>query len=83
MLAAPVAPLRPLGCPATSATVERLFSAVGHAYDDKRQSAGAGTLQSRMFTKANVPSRPNGKIEIINIYYSIYSRNYRPGNTRG
>ena len=50
-----------LGCPATSATVERLFSAVGHAYDDKRQSADAGTLQSLMFSKANVPSRPNGK----------------------
>ena len=50
-----------LGCPATSATVERLFSAVGHAYNDKRQSANAGTLQSLMFSKANVPSRPNGK----------------------
>ena len=50
-----------LGCPATSATVERLFSAVGHAYDDKRQSANAGTLQSLMFSKANVPSRPDGK----------------------
>ena len=44
-----------LGCPASSASVERLFSAVGVAYADKRKSAGADTLESIMFAQANLP----------------------------
>ena len=48
-----------LGVPASSASVERLFSAVGIAFSAKRQSADAETIQDIMFTKANVPSRAN------------------------
>ena len=33
-----------LGCPATSATVERLFSKVGIAFSAKRKSSEAATL---------------------------------------
>ena len=44
-----------LGCPASSAAVERLFSQVGIAYGDKRKRAGADTLESIMFSKANLP----------------------------
>lgn len=43
-----------LACPATSATVERLFSKVGIAYAKKRQSAGANTIADLIFTEANV-----------------------------
>ena len=43
-----------LGCPATSATVERLFSAVGHAFSKKRRSADADTLADIIFTKMNI-----------------------------
>ena len=35
-----------LGCPASSASVERLFSIVGIAFSDKRKSASASTLAS-------------------------------------
>ena len=41
--------------PATSATVERLFSKVGIAYSAKRQRAGADTLADILFTQVNVP----------------------------
>ena len=44
-----------LGCPATSATVERLFSVVGISFADKRKSAHADTLADLAFTKLNVP----------------------------
>ena len=44
-----------LGCPASSASVERLFYAVGVAYAGKRKSAGADTLESIMFAQANLP----------------------------
>ena len=44
-----------LGCPATSATVERLFSKVGIAFSAKRKSSEAATLESLMFTEANLP----------------------------
>ena len=44
-----------LGCPASSAAVERLFSQVGIAYSAKRKRAGADTLESVMFSKANLP----------------------------
>jgi len=43
-----------LGCPATSATVERLFSQVGISFSPKRQSAQAATVADIIFTKINV-----------------------------
>ena len=42
------------GCPATSATVERLFSAVGLAFSDQRKSSSADTLADIAFTKLNL-----------------------------
>ena len=44
-----------LGCPATSATVERLFSKVGVAFSDKRKSSEAKTLANIAFAQANLP----------------------------
>ena len=44
-----------LSCPATSASVERLFSIVGICFSDKRKSSEAGTLADLVFTKINVP----------------------------
>ena len=47
-----------LGVPASSASVERLFSAVGIvAYSAKRQSADAKMVADIMFTRTNLPSR--------------------------
>ena len=43
-----------LSCPASSATVERLFSQVGIAFTAKRKSAQAETLSDILFTKMNV-----------------------------
>ena len=43
-----------LGCPASSATVERLFSQVGIAFSDRRNSAKAETIADILFTKLNV-----------------------------
>ena len=43
-----------LSCPATSATVERLFSKVGLAFTEKRQSGKAGTLADILFARENV-----------------------------
>jgi len=45
-----------LGCPATSATVERLFSQVGISFSPNRQSAQASTVADIIFTftKINV-----------------------------
>jgi hypothetical protein len=43
-----------LGCPSTSATVERLFSAVGIAFSKKRRSSEAETLADIAFAKMNV-----------------------------
>ena len=43
-----------LGVPASSATVERLFSVVGMAFVDKRKSAHAETLAELAFTKLNL-----------------------------
>jgi hypothetical protein len=43
-----------LGCPASSATVERLFSKVGVAYSSKRQRSGSSTLSDIVFTRENV-----------------------------
>mmetsp|Transcript_50727 Transcript_50727/g.114025 ORF Transcript_50727/g.114025 Transcript_50727/m.114025 type:complete len:254 (-) Transcript_50727:141-902(-) len=44
-----------LGCPASSAAVERLFSQVGIAFSDQRKSASPKTLASIMFSNANLP----------------------------
>ena len=44
-----------LGCPATSASVERLFSQVGIAFSAKRKSGEADTLADIMFAHANLP----------------------------
>ena len=44
-----------LGCPASSAAVERLFSQVGIAYAAKRKRAGAATLEDIMFSRCNLP----------------------------
>ena len=43
-----------LGCPASSATVERLFSQVGIAFSDRRKNASAETIADIIFTKLNV-----------------------------
>ena len=50
---------------ASSASVERLFSAVGIAYSAKRQSADAKTVADIMFTKTNLPSRGDEVIYIV------------------
>ena len=44
-----------LGCPATSAAVERLFSHVGIMFSKKRQRSKADTLAHGMFAKINLP----------------------------
>ena len=43
------------GVPATLATVERLFSAVGFAFADRRKGASAETLANLAFAKLNLP----------------------------
>ena len=43
-----------LGCPATSAGVERLFSKAGRAHDSLSQSQTEGTLESKMFAGINI-----------------------------
>ena len=45
-----------LGVPATSATVERLFSAVDFAFADRRKSQSAETLANLAFAKLNLHS---------------------------
>ena len=44
-----------LGCPSTSASVERLFSAVGIAFSAKRKRSKSDTLESIMFARSNLP----------------------------
>ena len=44
-----------LGCPATSAAAERLFSQVGIMFSKKRQSSKAVSLAHGMFAKINLP----------------------------
>ena len=43
-----------LGCPATSATVERLFSSVGISFSSKRRNAKSDTLANIAFIKMNL-----------------------------
>ena len=40
-----------LGCPATSATVERLFSKVGVAFSKRRKSSEAKTLERALCSR--------------------------------
>ena len=42
-----------LGCPATSASAERVFSLAGRLYSDLRQHMTDGTLEERMWAKVN------------------------------
>ena len=44
-----------LGCPASSASVERLFSQVGITFSARRKSAEAATVADIMFAHANLP----------------------------
>ena len=44
-----------LGCPAISATVDRLFSKVGIAFSDKRKRSEAATLEDLLFAQVNLP----------------------------
>jgi hypothetical protein len=44
-----------LGCPASSAAVERLFSQVGIAFSAKRKRGSAATLEDIMFSRFNLP----------------------------
>ena len=44
-----------LGCPASSAAVERLFSQVGIAWSAKRKRGQAGTIEDIMFARVNLP----------------------------
>ena len=43
-----------LGCPGTSATVERLFSSVGLAFEKKRRRNKASSLEDRAFIVHNL-----------------------------
>ena len=42
-----------LGCPATSASAERVFSLAGRLYNDLRQNMTDLTLEERMWAKVN------------------------------
>ena len=44
-----------LGCPASSAAVERLFSQVGIAYSKKRQRHKVDSVADIMFARCNLP----------------------------
>ena len=48
-----------LGCPATSATVEWLFSAVGITFSAKRRRSSADTLADIAFANLNLDYKPN------------------------
>ena len=42
-----------LGCPASAASAERVFSLAGRLFSDLRQSMNDGTLEDRMWAKIN------------------------------
>ena len=42
-----------LGCPATSASAERLFSIAGRVYNDLRQNMDDAMLEMRMWARIN------------------------------
>ena len=46
-----------LGCPATSASAERLFSIAGRAFDDMRQGMDDGILEMLMWARVNRETR--------------------------
>lgn len=48
-----------LGCPATSASAERLFSIAGRVFDDLRQGMGEDMLEELMWARINNTSRCN------------------------
>ena len=45
-----------LGCPASAASAERVFSLAGRLFSDLRQSMYDGTLEKRMWAKINPDS---------------------------
>ena len=46
-----------LGCPASSASVERIFSVAGQFFDDLRRKMGADVLEELMWAAINKGSR--------------------------
>ena len=46
-----------LGCPATSASAERLFSIAGRVFDDHGQKIDASVLEERMWARINSEGR--------------------------
>ena len=46
-----------LGCPATSASAERLFSIAGRVYDDLRQGMDESMLELLMWARINRETR--------------------------
>ena len=46
-----------LGCPATSASAERLFSIAGRVFDDHGQRIDASVLEERMWARINSEGR--------------------------
>ena len=44
-----------LGCPSTSASVERLFCSVGIAFAAKHKRAHSDTLEGMLFARENLP----------------------------
>lgn len=53
-----------LGCPACSASAERLFSLAGRAYNDLRQAMDDKTLEELMWARINRESRLGAKVAI-------------------
>jgi hypothetical protein len=50
-----------LGCPASSASAERIFSLAGRVFGDQNQSMNLPSLEERMWAKAN-----RGKLDCLN-----------------
>ena len=50
-----------LGCPATSASAERLFSIAGRVYDDLRQGMDESMLELLMWARINCQGRQEGR----------------------
>ena len=46
-----------LGCPATSASAERLFSVAGRVFDDLCQGVSPKVLEERMWARINCETR--------------------------
>ena len=52
-----------LGCPASSASAERMFSLAGRRFSDLRQSMNDGTPEKQMWAKINRDSNHCSKFE--------------------